>query len=386
MNVETYGGGLWHTWFDRELTLAGAVIVREADGSYAKKLVHVKRPLLRVPSLAIHLQSADERAAFGPNKETHLAPILSLLDSELNSTGSANEKGGDDKVTGGDTKRQKRADSHAPQLLKLLALELGCTPEDVMDFELSLCDFQNAQIWGLEREFLSSPRLDNQIHCFTCLKSIIAQAQANDKSNPQVSMIALFDHEEVGSESAHGAGSPVMGEALSRVSSCLCPPGEGDSTDHLVITSRNSFLISADVAHAVHPNWAAKHESNHSPKLNQGTVIKTNDNQRYATNAESGFVIRELGRQADIGIQEFMVRNDCPCGTTIGPIISARTGLRTVDVGIPSLSMHSIRETIGVKDVTNSFVLFREFFKTFANLDTKCKFDVCQPCIATKAN
>ena len=146
--------------------------------------------------------------------------------------------------------------------------------------------------------------------------------------------------------------------------------------------------MSADTAHAVHPNYAEKHQSAHAPKLNQGTVIKTNDNQRYATNGDSGFVVRELARRAGIGIQEFMVKNDCPCGSTIGPIISSRTGLRTVDLGIGCWSMHSIRETIGVADVDNSYVLFKTFFASFAQLDKKCAFDspkVCAPCKKPKA-
>jgi aspartyl aminopeptidase len=365
MAVEAYGGGLWHTWFDRELTLAGCVIVKEADGSFAKKLVHIKRPLLRVPTLCIHLQSADERAAFAPNKEKHLQPIMGLLDETLNAP-AADAGAGDER--------------HAPQLLQLLGAELGCAPSAVMDFELTLCDTQPAQVWGLSSEFLSSPRLDNQIHCFTALKALLARVAEGDKGAGDVSMITMFDHEEVGSGSAVGAGSPVMGEAVQRVASCLgAIGGAAAAAESVLITTRRSFLISADVAHAVHPNYPEKHEERHRPKLNRGTVIKTNNNQRYATNAESGFVVRELARRAGVGVQEFMVRNDCPCGTTIGPIIAARTGLRTVDVGVPSLSMHSVRETVGVADIDNSLRLFTEFFRAFAELDQSCKF-MCKPC------
>eukprot|EP00322_Chrysochromulina_rotalis_P005622 CAMPEP_0115840546 /NCGR_PEP_ID=MMETSP0287-20121206/6827_1 /TAXON_ID=412157 /ORGANISM="Chrysochromulina rotalis, Strain UIO044" /LENGTH=478 /DNA_ID=CAMNT_0003294161 /DNA_START=15 /DNA_END=1451 /DNA_ORIENTATION=+ len=370
LNVETYGGGLWHTWFDRELTLAGAVIIKEADGSYTKRLVHVHRPLMRVPSLCIHLQSADERTKFAPNKETHMMPIIAMVSDALNK--SADEAGAP--AEGGALDER-----HAPELLRLLGAELSCAPSAIMDFELSLCDSQPAQIWGLHNEFLSSPRLDNQIHCFTALQALAAHAKSSTAAQPTVCMIALFDHEEVGSESACGAGSTVMAEALQRVSSCFAPDEPHASAEALLTTTRRSFLISADVAHAVHPNWAEKHQSSHAPKLNEGTVIKTNDNQRYATNAETGFVFRELARQAGVGVQEFMVKNDCPCGTTIGPIIAAKTGLRTVDVGVPSLSMHSCRETVGVSDVTNSFQLFSTFFKNFAALDGKCDF-ACQPC------
>mmetsp|Transcript_27447 Transcript_27447/g.57879 ORF Transcript_27447/g.57879 Transcript_27447/m.57879 type:complete len:468 (+) Transcript_27447:29-1432(+) len=361
LNVETYGGGLWHTWFDRELTLAGCVIVREKGASaFAKKLVHVKRALLRVPSLCIHLQSADERTSFAPNKETHLAPIIALVTKAL-------EEPSADAAASEDTR-------HAPELLKLLAAELGCEVADIMDFELSLCDHQPAQIWGMNGEFLSSPRLDNQVHCFTSLTALVQHAKAADPGGASdVAMIALFDHEEVGSESYCGAGSTVMAEALQRVAMCFGSADVSES-EALLLSTRKSFLISADVAHAIHPNWPSKHESSHAPKLNGGTVIKTNDNQRYATNSVSGFVVRELARRAGISVQEFMVKNDCPCGTTIGPIIAAKTGLRTVDVGVPSLSMHSIRETIGAADVDNSVALFASFFKNFRELDNSCSF------------
>jgi aspartyl aminopeptidase len=250
-----------------------------------------------------------------------------------------------------------------------------------MDFELSLCDTQPPQVWGLHNEFLSSPRLDNQVHCFTSLCALIEHANAADLEGASrggqtdVAMIALFDHEEVGSESTCGAGGPVMAEALTRVALCFPPKTAGVSEEEALLrTKRKSFLISADVAHAIHPNWPGKHEANHAPKLNGGTVIKTNDNQRYATNAPTGFVVRELARRSGTSVQEFMVRNDCPCGTTIGPIIAANTGVRTVDVGVPSLSMHSIRETVGTDDVRSSFVLFSSFFRLFRELDDACKF------------
>ena len=132
--------------------------------------------------------------------------------------------------------------------------------------------------------------------------------------------------------------------------------------------------MSADSAHAVHPNYAEKHQAAHAPILNKGTVIKTNDNQRYATNGDSGFVVRELARIAPIDVQEFMVKNDCPCGSTIGPIVASKTGVRTVDLGIPQLSMHSIRETVGCDDVRSNFVLFNTFFRFFREIDGKCKF------------
>lgn len=352
VGVECYGGGLWHTWFDRDLTLAGSVIVRNrASGGFERKLVHVQRPLLRVPSLCIHLQSAEERKAFAPNKETHLQPILAMVQADLNKE----DKGG----------------RHSSSLLNILSTELSCDPEDIMDMELSLCDTQPGQVWGASNEFLSSPRLDNQSHCYTGLAALLAHS-SDLSEDTGVSMVVCFDHEEVGSDSTVGAGSPMMGEAVSRVLSCLAGPLL--SVDLERVSLRRSFLVSADVAHAVHPNYSEKHEANHRPTLNKGTVLKSNSNQRYATNAETGFLLREIARRAEVPVQEFVVRNDCPCGSTIGPIIASKTGIRTVDLGVPSLSMHSIRETMGVEDVASNIKLFETFFREFGALDNSCSF------------
>jgi len=347
--VECYGGGLWHTWFDRDLSLAGCVILDNKAGGFQRRLVRIARPVLRVPSLCIHLQSAEERGKFAPNKETHLQPVLSMVQESLNK-----EEGLDGR--------------HCPALLALLAEELGVEPAQIKDLELSLCDTQPGATWGLAQEFLSSPRLDNQVHCYTGLAALLDHSR-DLSQDTGVSMLCCFDHEEVGSDSAVGAGSPIMAEAISRVTACFDP-----SDEMLKVTIRKSFLVSADVAHAIHPNYSEKHDKNHGPLLNKGTVIKTNSNQRYATNAETGFLLRELARRADAPVQEFVVRNDCPCGSTIGPIISARVGIRTVDLGVPSLSMHSIRETMGVEDVATNARLFATFYREFGALDQSCEF------------
>ena len=378
---DTDGGGLWHTWFDRELTLAGAVIVREENGSFSKRLVFVRRPLLRIPNLCIHLMSADERAKFGPNKETHLQPIFGAVAEAFGAKAvSGGASAGEAAAANGEAAAAEPLDDrHAPELLRLLSAELNVSASAILDFELTLCDMQPASIWGLNHEFLSSARIDNQIHCFTALRAIVDHAASAPPTQPDVAVIVLFDHEEVGSDSYCGASSTVMADTLQRVSSCLAADEPHAAAEALSITTRKSFFISADVAHAIHPNYPERHQSSHAPKMNGGTVIKTNDNQRYATNSESGFIVREVARMAGAAVQEFMVKNDCPCGSTIGPIISSRTGLRTVDIGVPSLSMHSIRETMGVHDVDNSYQLFRSFFRSFAELDSKCDF-CCRPC------
>eukprot|EP00656_Telonema_subtile_P010758 TRINITY_DN15228_c0_g1_i1.p1 TRINITY_DN15228_c0_g1~~TRINITY_DN15228_c0_g1_i1.p1 ORF type:complete len:514 (+),score=138.42 TRINITY_DN15228_c0_g1_i1:1-1542(+) len=357
VNVETYGGGLWHTWFDRELSLAGCVIVETSRGKFERRLVHVKRALLRVPTLCIHLQSAEERASFAPNKETHMQPILAMLEETLDGKDSPDAR-------------------HPSELLRVLATELGCELEAIKDFELTLCDTQPGCVWGLSNEFLSSPRLDNQVHCWTALSALLTHASSPElESDPDVSMIALFDHEEVGSESACGAGSPVFQDALARVAPCVFGAPGISAEECTRVCIQKSFLVSADVAHAVHPNYASKHEAAHSPKLNKGTVIKTNDNQRYATNAVTGFMLREICRRAEVDTQEFVVKNDCPCGTTIGPIIAAKVGVRTVDIGVPSLSMHSIRETCGVADISSNYRLLLGLFKEYRGVFENCEFE-----------
>merc|ERR1719347_2440114 len=258
---------------------------------------------------------------------------------------------------------------HSSQLLTLLSEELGCQAEDIRDIDLTLCDTQPGAVWGAGMEFLSSPRLDNQVHCYTGLSALLDHSK-DISQDTGVSMLVCFDHEEIGSDSAQGAGSPIMSEAISRVLNCF-----DQTSEMLLVTIRKSFLISADVAHAIHPNYPDKHEKNHQPVLNKGTVIKTNQNQRYATNAETGFLLREIARRAGAPVQEFVVKNDCPCGSTIGPIVSGKVGIRTVDVGLPSLSMHSIRETMGCGDVISNTKLFTTFFKQFEDLDKACDFN-----------
>lgn len=361
VGVECYGGGLWHTWLDRDLGMAGRVIVKDPKtGQLQMHLVHVNKAVLRVPSLCIHLQSASERGALTLNKEEHLTPILGQMADELN---------GPSATTG-----DKPKGAHCSMLLTLLARELDVDAASIVDMEISLTDTQPAAVGGASDEFVFGPRMDNQMHCFTSCHALTdfatSDALAQDDA---VSLIALFDHEEVGSASAQGAGSPVMRDAVSRIADALATryaEEDGNSVNdaelYKVALSR-SMLVSADGAHAIHPNYPHKHESFHQPKMNEGTVIKTNSNQRYATNAITGFVIRELARKNDLQIQEFVVRNDCPCGSTIGPIIAANTGIVTIDIGIPQLSMHSIRETCGVTDLDSNRRLLHAFFKDGLN-------------------
>jgi aspartyl aminopeptidase len=369
LGVECYGGGLWHTWFDRDLGLSGRVFVKHND-KIEQRFIKLGRAILRIPNLAIHLQTAKEREAFVYNKEDHLSPVLATEARKL-LTGDDDED--NSKEASDDRVKTNGADDgwseyQSLSLLKVLSQELNAQTEDIVDFELCLFDVQPAAFGGaFSSEFIHSARLDNLASCFISVKALVEHVDgsmlADDKD---ISMIVLFDHEEVGSSSAKGAASPIIAEAVRRITAAL----HSDNLDLYDACIRRSFVLSSDQAHAVHPNYVSKHENEHQPRLNRGMVIKRNANQRYATTTATGLVIREIARRASLPpLQEFVVRQDCGCGSTIGPIISAATGIRAIDVGCPQLSMHSIRETMGVCDIQHGLNLFKAFFEHLRAVD-----------------
>lgn len=335
LGVECYGGGLWHTWFDRDLTVAGRVMVRVGGNGVSSRLVTVDKPILQIPNLAIHLSRNVNTDGFKVNKETDTVPILA---TQLAATLNAPVKGESSK----DDDTDKR---HPPLLLKCLAQELNVSPQDIVDVDLCVADTQRGAIGGVLDEFVMAPRLDNLASCFCAVNSLIGctKSPASGKEDSVIRLVACFDHEEVGSRSVTGADSSLLPSILMRISKTL-------SFDYDRAMARG-LLVSADMAHAVHPNYAAKHEGRHRPALGGGIVIKTNQNQRYATSGLSGFVVREVARLAGgVPVQEFVVPNDKPCGSTVGPFLASHTGIMTVDVGQPQLAMHSIREICSVHD------------------------------------
>ncbi|XP_058787149.1 probable aspartyl aminopeptidase [Vicia villosa] len=379
VGVQTYGGGLWHTWFDRDLTVAGRVILKKGNAdsvSYLHRLVRIEEPIMRVPTLAIHLDRGVNDG-FKVNTQTHLLPILATsLKAEVNKVSSENGSVESGKQNDGKNEKDKTGSSnakHHPILLQLLASKLECEPDDICDFELQACDTQPSIIAGAAKEFVFSGRLDNLCMSFCSLKALI-DATSSDSSleeEPGVRMVALFDHEECGSNSAQGAGSPVVLDALSRITHSFSP-----NSKLLEKAVQKSFLVSADMAHALHPNYMDRHEENHQPKLHGGLVIKQNANQRYATNAVTSFIFREIASKHNLPVQDFVVRNDMACGSTIGPILASGIGIRTVDVGAPQLSMHSIREMCAVDDVKYSYEHFKAFFQEFSLLDANIVVDI----------
>mmetsp|Transcript_1410 Transcript_1410/g.4224 ORF Transcript_1410/g.4224 Transcript_1410/m.4224 type:complete len:483 (-) Transcript_1410:40-1488(-) len=345
LGVVGYGGGLWHTWFDRDLTLVGRAVVRRG-GRVAPALVDVKRPVCRIPTLAIHLSQGDERTTFKPNLQQHLPPMLvSGVRAALRPKEAADKPGA--------------LARHDAAVLALAAEALGCPAEDVLELELQLADAQPAQLVGLEGEFVASGRLDNQASCY-CGTQALIEALGTLPGDASLRVLAMFDHEEVGSLSAQGADSPCFGDCLERAYGALAPAG-----DFHAFLAR-SFQISSDMAHGQHPNYADRHDPQHAVQLQGGLVIKHNANQRYATNAVGAAYVREFARLADVPVQDFAVKADSGCGTTIGPITAAGTGIRTVDVGPPQLSMHSCREMMGLDDVYYSVKTFRAAYEHYA--------------------
>ncbi|XP_024381108.1 probable aspartyl aminopeptidase isoform X3 [Physcomitrium patens] len=365
VGVQTYGGGLWHTWFDRDLSVAGRVLLRKKNGTIVQGLIKVDRPIMRIPTLAIHLDRTVNTDGFKPNLETHLAPVLATqIKAELL---GKSETGGQSEGGNGAINSSKKP--HHSLLLEVLAEQLNCSVEEIVDFELNVCDTQPSCVGGARKEFIFSGRLDNLASSYCALRALLDTCpdSASLADESCIRAIALFDNEEVGSDSAQGAGSPVMFQAMSRITKWLTRDTPTEGIEERTI--RKSFLVSADMAHALHPNYADRHEENHQPKLHEGLVIKYNANQRYATNTVTAFLFKEVAKVAGVPTQNFVVRNDMGCGSTIGPILASGIGIRTVDVGMPQLSMHSVREMCGTEDVDLSYRHFKAFYELFTTID-----------------
>jgi aspartyl aminopeptidase len=315
--VERYGGVLLHTWFDRDLSVAGRVGWLDSKGFHRSTLVDFKKPILRLPNLAIHLYPELKTDGLQLNPQTHAIPVCGLSgDSE----------------------------PFAALVAEHVSAAEGesVNVERISAFELMTYDVVPASRIGIAEEFISAARLDNLASCHAGLCALTQAAGPH----PATRMAVFYDHEEVGSRSAHGAAGPFLSDTLSRIAAAT-----GAGPQDLARALDRSFLVSADMAHAVHPNYSDRHEPGHKPVVGKGPVIKTNVNLAYAsdTPATSRFVA--ACRAADVEPQYFVARNDFACGSTIGPIAATRNGIKTVDVGSPMLSMHSCREMAGAHDV-----------------------------------
>ncbi|PZP25574.1 M18 family aminopeptidase [Pseudomonas kuykendallii] len=322
LGVEVYGGALLAPWFDRDLSLAGRVTFRLA-GKVESQLIDFKVPLAVIPNLAIHLnRTANEGWAI--NAQNELPPILAQV-------------AGDESV------------DFRALLADQLSEEHGISADAVLDYELSFYDTQGAAVIGLNGDFIAGARLDNLLSCYAGLQALLA-AEGEESC-----VLVCTDHEEVGSCSACGADGPMLEQTLRR----LLPDGES-----FVRSIQKSLLVSADNAHGVHPNYADRHDANHGPKLNAGPVIKINSNQRYATNSETAGYFRHLCLENEVPVQSFVVRSDMGCGSTIGPIVAGHLGVRTVDIGLPTFAMHSIRELAGSHDLAHLVKVLGAFYSS----------------------
>lgn len=314
IGAEVYGGALYSPWFDRDLSLAGRVNFQTRSGAIKSTLINISEPIAIIPSLAIHLfRGVHEGRSINPQKE--LCPVVQLSQSR---------------------KKFKLDDLLLSEVKKQPGAK---TASKILAHELYFYDSQSPSLVGLNKDFIASARLDNLLSCFVACRSLI-----NSKVTG-ASLLVCNDHEEVGSASTSGAQGPFLKSVLQRLVA-----SESSDSDALLRLNTNSTFLSIDNAHGVHPNYIEKHDDKHRPLLNGGPVIKLNANQRYASNSESVAKFKSLCEKVKVPYQAFAMRNDMGCGSTIGPITATETGINTVDIGVATFAMHSIRELAGAKD------------------------------------
>lgn len=356
--VEPYGGVLLHTWLDRDLSLAGRVLLRAGAG-IESVLVDLQRPLLRIPSLAIHLNRELNQEGLRLNAQQHLVPVVGLSEqTNLAALLAEALAAGSRRSPGSSRARTTRRGGAGP-------VGAAARSPEILGFDLMAYDTQPSARSGADGEFILAPRLDNLASCHAALSALLGAGGVGGSGKPKrpsragsaTRVVVFWDHEEVGSRSQAGAAGSFLADLLARLAAGFSVRGsagkgtvrEGDQA--LARAVARSWLVSADMAHAVHPNYADRHEPGHRPVLGRGPVLKRNVNQSYATDGEGAALFTALCRDAGFAPQHFVARSDLGCGSTIGPISAARVGLRTVDVGNPMLSMHSCREMAAAADV-----------------------------------
>lgn len=319
LNVEKYGGMLMAPWFDRPLSVAGRIVVRE-NGGIQEKLVNLDRDLLMIPSLAIHM-NREINEGYKYNAQKDMLPLF----------GSAKDEG---------------------TFWKMVAEEAEVKEEDILGHDLFLYNRMPGTIWGAGREFISAGRLDDLQCAFASMEGFLS-----GKRNDSIAVHCMLDNEEVGSSTKQGAASTFLRDTLMRINS-----GLGRDYEDYLRTLAGSFMISADNAHAVHPNYGEKADPVNHPVLNGGIVIKYNANQKYCTDAVSGAFFKDLCSRAEVPYQTYVNRSDIPGGSTLGNISNTQVAVNTVDIGLPQLAMHSPYETAGVKDTWYLTRVLEEFY------------------------
>ncbi len=325
LNTEVYGGPILSTWFDRPLSLAGRVsLASDNPLKPEEKLLKIERPLLTIPNLAIHMNRVVN-TGFDINAQNHTLPLISMVNEEFERQGF---------------------------LLSLIAKELEVKEEDILDFELYLYGTEKGELLGLNEEFVSVGRLDDLAMVHAGINGLIAS-----ENTRSTNVVIAFDNEEVGSGTKQGADSPMVENVLRRI--CLA---FSNNPEDYYRALENSFIISADQAHALHPNFQDKADPTNQPKINAGPTIKFAANQAYTTDSNSSAVYRAICKRAQLPVQTFVNRSDSRGGSTIGPISSSHINIDSVDIGNPILAMHSIRELGGVYDHYYVYRSFIEFF------------------------
>lgn len=322
LGVEVYGGPLLNSWLDRDLGLSGRVVIDSADGPL-EHLLLIDEPILRVSQLAVHLNRAVNTEGLVLNPQAHLAPHFGPGDVPVD-------------------------------LERFLLDRLEITAGSVLGWDLMTHDLTPARRIGLDRDLIAGARTDNLATCHAGVRALLAAADEELDTRP---LLVLFDHEEVGSTSDRGAGSTLLPSTIERIVLAA-----GGTRDDYWRALAGSIVASGDMAHATHPNYVDRHEPHHRIAINGGPVLKINQQLRYATDAPGAAAFKLAGQQAGVPIQEFVVRTDLPCGSTVGPTTAALTGVTTVDFGAPTLSMHSTRELVGTEDQAMYAATLAAFF------------------------
>lgn len=321
LNVEVYGGAILNTWYDKPLSIAG-IIRYEEDDEIKDKLFDFNRPICTIPNLAIHM-NREINNGVKIDKQKDLRPIISIND-----------------------------DSKYSDFLGLLSEESGVDKDKILSYEMTLYNTQKSEVFGIENEFIIAPRLDNLTMAISSIEGLILN---NTKGG--INMAVCLESEEIGSETLNGGNSSFLSNILERISYSL-----GLSREEHLIQIEKSIVISADLAHSIHPNFVEKSDVTNRPIINKGFVIKINSNKRYATDSKSEAIVTKIAKDNNIMYQKYFNNSNEVGGTSLGPIISANLSVRTIDIGNPILGMHSERETGGVKDYLSIIELFKHFY------------------------
>ena len=369
LGVAPYAGGLNTTWFDRDLGIGGRVLVKNCEtGQIEVKLVKLGWPIARIPTLAPHFGSASSLANI--NKETQMVPIVGLDNSD---------KVGEQCQAGKAASARPKSfiETQPERLVKAIANELGLEDHgSIVNWELELFDTQPAQLGGLDKEFIFAGRIDDKLCAFSAIEALIASsskfsllADDEDSSDGIIKLVGLFDDEEIGSLLRQGAHSNLLPSTISRICETFSNPS--DRSNRLAQTYANSFLVSADVSHAVNPNYLGSYLENHSPRLNVGIAIQADPNGHTTTDSVSTAFLQRVADKCSSQLQVFQIRNDSRSGGTVGPMLSSAMGVRAIDCGLPQLSMHSIRATTGSLDPGLGVKLFKGYFDYFEEVDAE---------------